>query len=205
MAVKKKLKKRVTKKAVVHQELKRAELQVTVGRKHKTDVIMEFRIGSLLARELERITDGSGVLNMSEEEFMGALTGRTTKQSQAVFSDDIGISGLRCEEDLNAALEKGPTILDEAKNIIYGDRERAYGDPRFNLDTIAQLWTVYLRRKNPELANNAFTGDLAVTGEDVAQLMVLLKTARLIHHPDHRDSLTDQAGYAALQARIQGL
>lgn len=91
------------------------------------------------------------------------------------------------------------TVLQKAHEIIYGDREEAYGQPRFNLDTIAALWTVWIQRKFPEVE----IGEL--TAEDVAQMMVLLKSARLMHNPTHVDSLVDQCGYAALQARINDL
>lgn len=91
------------------------------------------------------------------------------------------------------------TVLQKAHEIIYGDREEAYGKPRFNLDTIAALWTVWIQRKFPEVE----IGEL--TAEDVAQMMVLLKSARLMHNPTHVDSLVDQCGYAALQARINDL
>lgn len=102
------------------------------------------------------------------------------------------MSAIQAEEPIN--------ILMEANKIIYGDREKAYGSPRFNLDTIAKFWSVYLQRKFPGLADRA-----DFTAEDVAQMMILLKSARLIHNPTHVDSLTDQAGYAALQHRIQGM
>ena len=105
--------------------------------------------------------------------------------------------------DMGAAKPK-ETLLEEAARIIYGDREQVYGNPRFNLDTIAQLWSVYLKRKFPE-HQNPFINDMDISAEDVAQLMILLKTARLIHNPTHHDSLVDQAGYAALQERIQGV
>lgn len=193
MAVKK-AKKRAVKKSEFQETI-----EITIGRKHKSDRIVPLRVGVKLARQLKSMADGRGVIQITEAEFIGAITGRdeVTMGPEAEFNFEEAI-------DLNADLEQGPTVLDEAKSIIYGDREQAYGDPRFNLDTIAQLWTVYLNRKFPDHAN-PFIEDLAFTGEDVAQFMILLKTARLIHRPDHRDSLTDQAGYAALQARIQGL
>lgn len=96
---------------------------------------------------------------------------------------------------------ESPKILDIAKEIIHGDREQAYGDPRFNLDTIAQLWSVYLQR----LFYSWGIDGAELRAEDVSQMMILLKTARLIHNPTHKDSLVDQAGYAALQGRINGL
>lgn len=92
--------------------------------------------------------------------------------------------------------EASKDILQKAKEIIYGDREKTYGNPGFNLQSIADFWTVYLRRKNPDVHIDA------VTMTDVAQLMILLKTARLINSPSHIDSLVDQCGYAALHERV---
>jgi hypothetical protein len=79
-------------------------------------------------------------------------------------------------------------ILDEANSIIYGDREKTYGNPAKNLNNIANFWSVYL--------------DIKISAQDVAQMMVLLKLARLINTPNHRDSLVDAVGYLALVERI---
>ena len=87
------------------------------------------------------------------------------------------------------------TILEEADQIIYGDREQTYGKPSKNLDCIAQLWTAYLtNRKN---------SDEELGAVDVAAMMTLLKIARLANSPDHRDSLVDAVGYLALIERCQ--
>jgi len=86
-------------------------------------------------------------------------------------------------------------ILLESHDIIYGDREKLHGEPGFNLETIAEFWMVYLRRRH----NVA----VALLPEDICQMMVLLKSARLIANMDSRDSLRDQAGYAGLQDRIK--
>jgi hypothetical protein len=80
-------------------------------------------------------------------------------------------------------------ILEEAKDIIYGDREKTYGHPAKNLDNIAKYWSIYL--------------DKEVSAQDVATMMVLLKIARLMNQPDHRDSLVDSVGYLALIERIK--
>lgn len=98
--------------------------------------------------------------------------------------------------DSNAKAAQHKDILQTAKEIIYGDREEAYGTPGFNLKSIGDLWSVYLRRRNPSQVLED------VTMEDVCQMMILLKTARLINKPGHIDSLVDQAGYAALQERV---
>jgi hypothetical protein len=83
------------------------------------------------------------------------------------------------------------SVLDEAKEIIYGDREKTYGHPSKNLRTIAHMWGAYL---------NAKTNDV-LTPQDVSVMMVLMKCARLANDPTHRDSVVDICGYAALIER----
>lgn len=83
------------------------------------------------------------------------------------------------------------SVLEEAKEIIYGDREKTYGHPSKNLETIAHMWGAYL---------NAKTNDV-LSAQDVAVMMVLLKGARLANNPSHRDSVVDICGYAALIER----
>ena len=80
-------------------------------------------------------------------------------------------------------------VLGEAEKIIYGDREKTYGNPAANLQTIADFWTAYLGH--------------AVNVDDVCVMMILLKSARLVRSPQHRDSLVDICGYAALMERVQ--
>ena len=83
------------------------------------------------------------------------------------------------------------SVLKEANKIIYGDREKTYGKPSKNLDTIAKMWNAYIHAVDKRDLN----------AKDVACLMVLLKTARLANQPDHRDSIVDICGYAALIER----
>ncbi len=90
--------------------------------------------------------------------------------------------------------ENHPSILQEAHALIYGDREEAYGDPSKNTRNIAAFWSVYLGAKHGV--------QVTLDSEDVCQMMILLKTARLANNPQHRDSLVDQAGYAALHDRV---
>lgn len=177
-------------------------IQVTVGRSRKSDKTVEMRVGATLAKQLRDLAGGDGRINMSEEQFYQALSPNIS----GALDQGVEVTGAkRALEESLSNLEKvieNPSILDIAKDIIYGDREKAYGSPRFNLDTIAQFWTVYLQRK---FSGSEMFIDLELRAEDVSQMMILLKTARLIHNPTHKDSLTDQAGYAALQDRIQNL
>jgi len=87
------------------------------------------------------------------------------------------------------------SILDEAKDIIYGDREKTYGAPDKNLVAIAGYWANHL--------NTRFGVYHDVTPEDVCIMMTLLKAARLGNDVTHRDSLVDAVGYLALLERIQ--
>jgi hypothetical protein len=83
------------------------------------------------------------------------------------------------------------SVLDEAKDIIYGDREKTYGKPSKNLETIATMWQAFLDAR----------GEDNLTAKDVAVMMVLLKSARLANDMNHRDSEVDICGYAALIER----
>lgn len=86
------------------------------------------------------------------------------------------------------------SLLQQAHEIIYGDREQTYGDPTKNLRNIAAYWSIHL---------SATTGEnIVLTPEDVCEMMILLKVARLANTPNHRDSLLDIAGYAGLQDRV---
>ena len=83
------------------------------------------------------------------------------------------------------------SVLAEAERIIYGDREKTYGKPSKNLETIAVMWQSFLDAR----------GDVSLTAKDVAVMMILLKSARLGNDLDHRDSVVDICGYAALIER----
>ena len=85
------------------------------------------------------------------------------------------------------------TILDEAREIIYGDREQTYGKPSKNLQAIAELWNAYIESKTGSVSE--------LTAKDVALMMIMLKVARLANNPKHRDSVVDICGYAALIER----
>lgn len=84
------------------------------------------------------------------------------------------------------------TVLEEAQEIIHGDREKTYGKPSKNLDCIAQMWNAYLTSRGGEEIN----------AKDVCCMMSLLKIARLANSQGHRDSVVDGAAYLALIERI---
>ena len=89
-------------------------------------------------------------------------------------------------------------ILEEAQNIIYGDREKTYGHPSKNLDVIADMWNAYMKGR-------ITMEDYLLNAKDVAAMMILLKAARLANNQTHRDSVVDICGYAALIERCDEL
>ena len=74
--------------------------------------------------------------------------------------------------------------LDDAMQLLTGDRNVEYGEPIENFERVATGWSIILN------AN--------VTPHEVALCMAWLKIARLTETPDHKDSYTDAAGYMAL-------
>ena len=58
-------------------------------------------------------------------------------------------------------------ILEQAKELVVGDRQEDYGDKLTNHENIAALWSIFLRKK--------------LTAHDVAMCMALVKVARLMH------------------------
>ena len=79
-------------------------------------------------------------------------------------------------------------LLEIATNIVMGARQENYGSPESNFQRIADLWSVYLGR--------------SITPSDVAVMMILMKTARLMNDCKHMDSWVDIAGYAACGGEI---
>lgn len=79
-------------------------------------------------------------------------------------------------------------MLDKAKEIVLGQRAEDYGNLKTNFRTIADLWSIYL--------------DDAVSEVDVANMMVLLKIARIKNGNPTDDSFLDIAGYAACGAEL---
>ncbi len=80
--------------------------------------------------------------------------------------------------------------LKKAIEIVCTDRESQYGAPEDNFAKIADLWSVYL--------------SYAVTVDDVAMMMALLKIARASTGKFKADNYIDLAGYAACGMEIAG-
>jgi hypothetical protein len=120
----------------------------------------------------------------------------TSKTQKKKIPNKVTAAAMREARLAGPIVEVHPVnIMTEAESVIYGDRENTYGDPSKNLRAIADYWTVHLKHKYN------FTGQL--TTDDVCQLMVTLKQARLLNTPTHHDSQVDTVGYMGLMERVQ--
>ena len=75
------------------------------------------------------------------------------------------------------------TVLTTARDLITGDRAKAYGNASDNLQRIATMWGVVL--------------GCEVTRQQVADCMIVLKVARNVEQASF-DSYVDICGYAAI-------
>ena len=80
-------------------------------------------------------------------------------------------------------------ILSKAKSIINGERQGTYGDAEDSFQTIADMWSAYLKTE--------------ILSEDVANMMILMKVARNSSGVYKDDNWIDICGYAALGGEIQ--
>lgn len=105
------------------------------------------------------------------------------------------------EQNFGRLGEHKDTILEEAQKSVFGPRQGTYGHPREDFARIAALWTTYARA----LAETNLDALPTFRPENVADMMILLKMARLMQTPEHRDSIVDMAGYAETRARAVGV
>ena len=75
-------------------------------------------------------------------------------------------------------------ILDMAKELTYGDRNKSYGPPKEEYQRLAKLLGAYL--------------EIDMDAQQAAMVMVLLKVNRTISSPDHMDNYVDGAAYFAI-------
>ena len=86
------------------------------------------------------------------------------------------------------------TILTDATNAIYGDRNDTHGDFADHFETVSEFWTVFLRGKLKD-------GE-KVTPSDVCVLMTLLKVGRIQTGAPIKDHFVDAVGYLSLAAGV---
>lgn len=93
-----------------------------------------------------------------------------------------------CTPQPETPLTARQRLLREAERITATDRNTNYGNAEDNFQHIADFWMTYLGVNGR---------NIEITPCDVANMMILMKTARLGKNPMHFDSLLDIAGYAA--------
>jgi hypothetical protein len=91
--------------------------------------------------------------------------------------------------------ESGPAkqmigVLDKARDIVCGSRNKAYGNPADNHGCTAAMWTAYLKRRG------LLVEGAEVTAKDVCWRMIMLKASREAHW-SQPDNALDCIGYAA--------
>jgi predicted transcriptional regulator YdeE len=79
-------------------------------------------------------------------------------------------------------------LLKEAVELIGGNRQTDYGDKLTNHQNIADLWSVFLKKK--------------ISAHDVAICMALVKVARLMNQ-HKKDSYIDGSAYFAIAGEIE--
>lgn len=79
------------------------------------------------------------------------------------------------------------SILQEAMDLVHGDRRVDYGDIAESFNRIAAFWSAYL--------------GISINALDVAKMMMLLKISRAKHN-NHRDSYVDIVGYVECACQI---
>jgi hypothetical protein len=98
--------------------------------------------------------------------------------------------------------EQKPTrvmMLEVAKTLTGGDRNKAYGPPYDNLSDCAELWNAYINTKAAcieETADGSYR--VVLRAEDVAWLMTLVKMTRSFQSGYHPDNYIDSAAYSAI-------
>lgn len=95
---------------------------------------------------------------------------------------------------------KRQDFLNAAADCVCKSREEQYGSPEDSFGVIAQLWEIYIKAK-------CVCGqgvDVCICPEDVANLMTLLKIARIAGGNFKADSYVDAIGYLACAGEIAG-
>jgi len=84
-------------------------------------------------------------------------------------------------------------ILRKALEIINGERQDQYGNPEDSFALIGEYWTTYLESTGIDIGH-------IISQKEVAEMMALLKIARMSGQKPKLDNYLDLIGYAALAA-----
>lgn len=95
---------------------------------------------------------------------------------------------------------KRQDFLNAAADCVCKSREEQYGSPEDSFGVIAQFWETYIKAK----CVGGQDIDVCICPEDVANLMALLKIARIAGGKFKADSYVDAIGYLACGGEIAG-
>jgi hypothetical protein len=86
------------------------------------------------------------------------------------------------------------SIAHKAHGLVYGERAKTYGHPRFDFTAIAKVWTGLLQ--------DLLKDDAQLDAYRISILMTGLKLCRLVKSPQHKDSRIDTIGYMLTMERL---
>ncbi len=92
-------------------------------------------------------------------------------------------------------MSKKENILELAKQLVSNDREGTHGDAKKNHEQIAEFWNIYLDDKLKPMS--------AITSDDVATMMALLKVSRSQRGKKNVDDYVDAAAYMAIAGELK--
>jgi hypothetical protein len=102
----------------------------------------------------------------------------------------VALGNTAAEISLAPVKSTRETILDEAKRLTTGDRNKTYGDPYDNMKTFATLIDTYLRALG-------WTGP-PLDSVDGSMVMSFSKSARIAVNKGHQDNYVDGTAYVAI-------
>lgn len=193
--------------AKLAEEAKKAEnLPADTGKKVETDEEhITAEVSPVMHAAIKSASEDSAVDEMIgrlDAEEHSAQVSNMVEDRKVTLGTPVSTSDFTCTTDVkkvevNHSAGGGITItraeiLDAAKAIVTGERERQYGKPEDNFRMIGNLWEIYLKARCLDSC-----GGLDILPEDVAMMMSLLKIARIASGNYKADSFVDLAGYAA--------
>ena len=134
-----------------------------------------------------------------EADFVGSLLAKIGTPESIWRNTDNGAG------EWNAAEEVPPepkstreAMLNTAKVLTCGDRNKSYGPPEENLANIASLWEAYINTNQRCFRREENGWKVKLTSEDAAWLLSLTKMARSFQPGFHFDNYVDAAAYSAI-------
>lgn len=92
-------------------------------------------------------------------------------------------------------------ICEQASKIISGERQGQYGAPEDSFAVIAKFWNVYLDARDVR-DSEGHRINAPILANDVANMMALMKIARISNGVFKEDSYVDAIGYLAIGAEL---